>query len=565
MKKESKTQENAVKDVKNVKSRSKKPECTLLQAVERIVEESRDSKLSAKFMDKCKDEIQLVANAYGITPMQAILFCTTLECGPYNVSFYELPRFFDINNVKSLSFGVEIKALVKKRLLRYRNKDKDCFGVRESTLNALKENQAASVATILVENCETLFDVIGTWFSMWEADEADPSDVYDELMILYKDNKDLGFAQKMLELKLSEPDMLLLTFFCHQLVNEEDSRILPGQFEWLINSRTGFKRTLNALARGIHPLMQMGLIEHVCEDGTANTTTFSLTEKAKQDLLAELDIKPAEVKLNNVLEPQVIIPKEMFYPNDIKKQIDELNSFLDEEQFLKIQRRMRENGFRTGFACIFFGAPGTGKTETVYQLARTTGRSIMIVDVPQIKSKWVGDSEKNIKAVFDRYRKLVKQCEQAPILLFNEADAIFGVRKNGAENAVDKMENTIQNIILQEMENLHGIMIATTNLAGNLDPAFERRFLYKVKFEMPDATVRRRIWQEMIPELTDIEATKLAKSFELSGGQIENVARKNTINYILHGEIGDRLTTLMEYCKSENAFTSASVRRMGFQ
>ena len=82
--------------MKNVKSRSKKTECTLLQAVERIVEESRDSKLSAKFMDKCQDEIQLVADSYGITPIQAILFCIILECGPYNVNFYELPRFLEL-------------------------------------------------------------------------------------------------------------------------------------------------------------------------------------------------------------------------------------------------------------------------------------------------------------------------------------------------------------------------------------------------------------------------------------------------------------------------------------
>ena len=564
MKKESKTQEN-VKDVKNVKSRSKKTECTLLQAVERIVEESRDSKLSAKFMDKCQDEIQLVADSYGITPIQAILFCIILECGPYNVNFYELPRFLEINNVKSLSFGGEIKALVKKRLLRYRNKDKDCFGVRENTLNALKENKAMTAVTIHVENCETLFDVMGTWFDIWEQEEADPCDAIEDLMTLFKDNKDLGFAQKMLDLKLRESDMLLLSFFCHLLVNEDDSRVLPRQFEWLINSRTAFKRIVNELTRGTHPLMQMGFIEHECEEGIANTSVFILTDKAKQDLLAELDIKPAEVKLNNVLNPDVIIPKELFYPNDIKKQIDELNSFLDEEQFQQIQRRMKENGFRTGFACIFYGAPGTGKTETVYQLARTTGRSIMVVDVPQIKSKWVGDSEKNVKALFDRYRKLVNRSKLAPILLFNEADAIFGVRKNGAENAVDKMENTIQNIILQEMETLHGIMIATTNLVGNLDSAFERRFLYKVKFEKPDAAVRRRIWQEMIPDLTDTEASTLAKAFDLSGGQIENVARKNTINRILHGDTSDRLNILMDYCKAETLESATTIRRMGFQ
>ena len=190
----------------------------------------------------------------------------------------------------------------------------------------------------------------------------------------------------------------------------------------------------------------------------------------------------------------------------------------------------------------------------------------MAVDVPQIKSKWVGDSEKNIKALFDKYRKQVTRSDVAPILLFNEADAIFGVRKNGAESAVDKMENTIQNIILQEMEDLNGILIATTNLATNLDSAFERRFLYKIEFEKPDAKVRSRIWQSMVSDLNDDDANVLAQTYELSGGQIENIARKDTINRVLYGEgkAADRLTTLMDYCKAETMQSTVKAQRIGF-
>ena len=365
-------------------------------------------------------------------------------------------------------------------------------------------------------------------------------------------------------MKLKDEELLVLLFFCNQLVNEDDNKILSHEMDDLFEGRRMRKKALSEMAHGTHKLMQMGLIEHVCEDGTANTSMFTLSIMARTKLLAELDLQQAEVKLSNVLKPDQIKAKSMFYPQTMEQQINELNGFLDDEQFVEIQRRLDESGFRTGFACLFYGAPGTGKTETVYQLARTTGRSIMLVDVPQIKSKWVGDSEKNIKALFDRYRELVKRCELAPILLFNEADAIFGVRKNGAENAVDKMENTIQNIILQEMESLHGIMIATTNLVSNLDGAFERRFLYKVKFEKPDATVRSRIWQEMIPDLSDKSADILANTYDLSGGQIENIARKNTINRILHGDNGDNLATLMEYCKAETLNPAANRPRMGF-
>ena len=193
-----------------------------------------------------------------------------------------------------------------------------------------------------------------------------------------------------------------------------------------------------------------------------------------------------------------------------------------------------------------------------------TRRDIMVVDVPQIKSMWVGQSEKNIKALFDRYREQVKKAAVTPILLFNEADAIIGIRKQGAQSAVDKMENSIQNIILQEMEQLDGIMIASTNLTENLDSAFERRFLYKIKFEKPDAAVRQRLWQSMMPTLSDADSRVLATDFEFSGGQIENITRKATINAILKGEASNDLASLIEYCKSENLNNCGTIRKIGF-
>ena len=228
-----------------------------------------------------------------------------------------------------------------------------------------------------------------------------------------------------------------------------------------------------------------------------------------------------------------------------------------------MRSRMEQTGFRTGFACLFYGGPGTGKTETVYQLARQTGRDIMVVDMPQIKSKWVGDSEKNIKALFDRYRELVKKAKQTPILLVNEADAIIGIRQQGAQRAVEKMENSIQNIILQEMETLDGIMIATTNLQQNLDKAFERRFLYKIKFEKPTVEARVLIWRTMIPDLSEMDVKTLAAKYDFSGGQIENIARHYTIDSILHDAKEDKLAMLINHCDNEQLDDNGK-RRIGF-
>ena len=276
-----------------------------------------------------------------------------------------------------------------------------------------------------------------------------------------------------------------------------------------------------------------------------------------------MKLNATEEKLADVLSHEKLTKKQLFFPKDIQRQVDELASFLQTDNYQKIHDRMKENGFRCGFACLFYGSPGTGKTETVYQLAQQTGRDIMVVDVPQLKSMWVGQSEKNVKALFDRYREQVKRAKLTPILLFNEADAIIGKRKNGAENAVDKMENSLQNIILQEMEQLDGIMIATTNLQENMDKAFERRFLYKIKFEKPDAKVRKQIWQQMIPEINEPDAARLAEAFDFSGGQIENIARKYSINSILHGDIDNPLDILTSY-SNEERIQAQTGRKIGF-
>lgn len=136
-------------------------------------------------------------------------------------------------------------------------------------------------------------------------------------------------------------------------------------------------------------------------------------------------------------------------------------------------------------------------------------------------------------------------------MLFNEADAVLGVRMEGASRAVDKMENSIQNIILQEMETLEGIMIATTNLTTNLDKAFERRFLYKIRFDKPTLESRTRIWQTMLSGISDDDARVLASHFDLSGGEIENIARKHSVNAILSGKEAIDIQEIITTCKQE--------------
>jgi SpoVK/Ycf46/Vps4 family AAA+-type ATPase len=185
-----------------------------------------------------------------------------------------------------------------------------------------------------------------------------------------------------------------------------------------------------------------------------------------------------------------------------------------------------------------------------------------MVDMSKLKSKWIGDSEKNIKALFNTYRNIVKDSELAPILLFNEADAIFG-RRLREESSTDKMNNAIQNLILQEMESLEGVLIATTNLTENFDTAFERRFLYKILFRAPEAGVKAKIWRSMVEDLSEDDAARLAAEYGFTGGQIENISRKLDVDYILSGRTPD-MDKILSLCQAESIQKQQSGKRIGF-
>ena len=538
---------------------------TLLEAIERIVELSKDSKMSNDFMLNASPEIGLIADSYNITEQQAVLFCICMERGPRRVNYDDFANHLDLSNIRVLSYASDVDALVRRRLIRYRNvHDEDSFDVNQSVIKALKRNEAYKLPTRTDLDCNDLFEQLNMLFDDLHNDAITPDNLLNELDELFSNNPQIGLVQQLNELRISGEYLLLLLLFSHLLINTDDNDIRFGQMECVFSDKSAFTRAKGELRRAEHRLMQYNLIEHRSVDGIADTNSYCLTAHAKRTLLAEMKLSTAEEKIADVLCYKTLTEKPLFYVEAIEHQVSELSTFFLPERYNEIRERMQQRGFRHGFSCLFYGGPGTGKTETVYQLARQTGRDILVVDVPQIKSKWVGDSEKNIKALFDRYRELVNRSEVAPILLFNEADAIIGIRKSGATNAVDKMENTIQNIILQEMESLDGILIATTNLADNLDTAFERRFLYKIRFDKPDASVRSLIWQQMIPELTATDATTLAAAYDFSGGQIENIARKHAIHTVLHGDPESLLHTLQGYCATEKLDSKSAVKRIGF-
>ncbi len=521
--------------------------------------------LSEEFEEACKIDIENVATRMELTEIQAVLFSLIIShCSDSNIRPSDLAEDMNCSTIKMLMFQEGIDELVNRKLIIRVKKDDFAFRVPGEVLLALKEDQCYKPQPPVCKTCIELFDRLESLFEKRDNGELDEPGMHNDIEVLLNANKNFEFCRKTISLSLPSVDRDLFVCFCHLFVNNGDDNIRYHDYDFLFEHSWISKSHKHQLENGSHTLMECNYIEYAGSDGVLDKEAFKLTESCKREYLAELNLPNLEAPAKqDVIRAKDVVSKELYYPISVNDQVKELQGLLKPKSFLQVQKRMKSKGMRCGFACLFYGGPGTGKTETVMQLAKATGRDIMMIDIPKVRSCWVGETEKNIKGVFDRYRALVKDSKRSPILLFNEADAIIGIRKEGAERSVDKMENTMQNIILQEMENLNGIMIATTNLTQNLDKAFERRFLYKIQFEKPDATVRAKIWHSMLPDVSLPIVEDLSHAYDFSGGQIENITRRYTIDTILHGDSNDVAASLHKYCSSEQ-ITKTSSKRIGF-
>lgn len=539
----------------------------LLMAVEQIVDKAKGTGLSSEFYRKADRYIKYLSERLELTKEQSVMMALFIDnSDDSSISISDFCKYLDCRTTKIIRYMAEIDVLEKRELVRCCRENKRIkYRVPIEVIDAFKNDKKYMPKDCSGLSCMDLFGEIENVFELRGNDELTYEATVEKIKNLFDKNNQLLYVQKVRSYNMPEEDEMLLILFSHLFVNNNDDNIRFHDLNFLYDDKHIWNCIKSTLNNDSHVLQSERFIEYNNDGVFVDRDTFRMTAEAKRVLFAELNLVSMnqDKKRGDLVKVEEITPKKLFYSDKISSQIAELGNLLDDAQYKQIRTRMKEKGFRCGFACLFYGEPGTGKTETVLQLAKQTGRDILQVNISQIKSMWVGESEKNIKQVFDNYRAKVKECEITPILLFNEADAIIGKRQEGAERAVDKMENSIQNIILQEMETLDGILIATTNLAQNMDKAFERRFLYKIKFEKPTIEARMCMWQEMIPVLKEEETRILANKYDFSGGQIENIARHYTIGNILHGDSENVIDELSSYCDSER-LNAKETRKIGF-
>ena len=538
---------------------------TLASAFEMIYEKSCESKLSSEFFDTCNDTISFVSKELNVTPFQSIMLAI-LANSEGSKSLNDMSSYTKCSPIRFLTHKNELDELHYRHFVQWcmtRYSLEYC--IRDEFMEAIINNIPYTPKKYEDYTAYDVYTKIIKWIEILKRDESLYEEIVKNVRRILEATKHLTFSKDLLTSEMNDLAMMVILLTVKDKIENNSDYISSSEILRILPEESGIKSFIFVLNASTCILIKEGWIENYTVNGMVEPDKFCLTDKVLETTFVELkeyiDTKNETIS-NSLLMPDVIVEKRMYYNERELEEIERLAQLLSIDRFKDIQQRLKDANMRTGFTCLFYGSPGTGKTETVLQLSRKTGRPIFQVNISEMKSKWVGESEKKIQGLFSKYEAMVKKYDVCPILLFNEADAIINKRSNNTDAAVDKMENACQNIILQAMENLSGIMIATTNLSINLDSAFERRFLYKICFDKPTVATRKQIWEAMLPSLSGEEARSLAESYDFSGGQIENIARKQIVDSILNGHNQD-ISHVMSYCQSENIRNSKN-KRIGF-
>lgn len=545
------------------------------------------SKFDFAKTEKIKAALEEVQKYFGVDEEEALILSYFIyRKVEEDVNYFtvdDISRDVNISVTESLSYIPVIDGLIKKHCFCLRDKVEipedfklgqyDCFDVDDELIDLISYNTPFSEYRPKFSNHRyTAKDLIAKLNSLSIRVLKGPYSLKHYLLPYMKDKwvyqmmKDLGAIDDSNESNMwwdqDYDNVKVFLLFARSLWTEK-SVTIKGALEEANYSISDIINVLNDFKLGNTPVLKKGYLE-IDKTDIADNMKVEWGPKVKEAFKGyeELLLQDQSAKELQKIIYKDIKEKTLFYNESNQKDIDRLESIIKEENYINLRKRLKEKGLPMGLTVLLYGAPGTGKTETVMQLAKKTKRDVYHLNIEQIKSCWVGESEKNVKSIFKAYYS--SKSKLKPILLFNEADAIVSKRTavDGANSAVVKMENAIQNILLEELEKFDGIFIATSNLVINLDSAFERRFLYKLEFQNPTLEVKRRIWKNKIPELDEETVDEVSRNFDFSGGQIENISKKIDIDYILYGN-RPKKDTVIDFCKKEK-FDNSESRLMGF-
>lgn len=542
----------------------------LLDAIGWLYEKSENSKLAEAFFEQAHSHLELLSSYFGVSPVQAFLIVMvfSLDHRSGSIDINDLCRHFDCNPMKVYAMIDDVDELCRRGILlreRQRRQHRRAQPAGQYALHADVVDAILRGKPMPQTDVESFMDVISVLEKVCELgnqreeEMITSGELFEQTVALIAANQNFPLMHKILALKLNEADTFMFAYLVWRTVTGREFTDLGQTMDGIFDKYGSKARYMQSLLAGTNELITLGLVE-LAEAPFFNDAGLKLSSKG-QSLVQESGISLSTGKRpsSGIIDPSGIMAKELIYNDEEARQLILLRELLGRDHFLRMQQKLQEKGLPGGVAVLLHGAPGTGKTETALQLARETGREVMRVDISKGKSMWFGESEKIIKKVFTDYSDFAANSTQTPILLINEADAIISKRRELGSSSVSQTENTMQNIILEELENFQGIYIATTNLVKNLDAAFERRFLFKIEMKKPDHDACARIWKLKLPFLSMQQCDLLAAQYRFSGGQIENIARKQTIHEVIYNMLPD-FNQIETYCRDEMLEKSGSVR-----
>jgi hypothetical protein len=238
---------------------------------------------------------------------------------------------------------------------------------------------------------------------------------------------------------------------------------------------------------------------------------------------------------------------DLVLPREVHSQLSQLQTWIRERRKVMNEWGMGKY-LNPGYKALFYGKPGTGKTLTAALLGKKTGRDVYRIDLSQMVSKYIGETEKNLSALFDRAEN------KDWILFFDEADSLFGNR-TATRDAHDRYANQQVSYLLQRIEQFNGLIILATNLKGNIDTAFMRRFQMVVHFPLPDEHQRLEMWSGVLNQgaalKRDVDLKQIAADYKISGGSIMNAVQYAMLSTIEAGQEEIEQKYLLEGIKRE--------------
>lgn len=532
----------------------------VLNTISKVYTASKNSKLEKELFKKIDQKLALLAEYFKVSKQQAFLLANIfgLLCNSKRFEFGDFGHYVGCDQILVIGYNDDLDILVEKGMLQKKKQNDNWTGkiffyymIEESVNHAIIKNLAVPEKMPVVY--KDAFEMLLKIYNMSKErrdDDISTDELFEDMNTVIESCSHFSFTRKVINIGLDNPDLYLFLYTCWKTLAGRESVGFNDSLDIIFDSNYARVVYAQELISEQNVLIANNWLELV-EASFMTDTKIKLSLKGIELLKSEnILVFSKKTGHNNIISCDKIQFRNLFFAGNELQQLEMIEKMLNNENFIAMQQRLTQKSMPAGIAMLLYGAPGTGKTESVYQFARKTGREIMHVDISESKSMWFGGSEKKIKQIFSDYNDFAGQSERCPILLFNEADAIFAKRKDSNSSNVAQTENAMQNIILEEMEKFSGILCATTNLTCNLDAAFERRFLFKIEFARPDAAVRSQIWKSKLDYMPEKDCEILADTFDLSGGQIDNIARKCEMFEVLNGFNPD-LSAVMEYCNVE--------------